>query len=122
MMPFVVAAAWAILTCFFWLIAASLASSASCVTFDGITFDDGSSEYWFGDVGKWQAVQAFAWLLFFSFLALPFCFYWHVVRRNDAGWRDGIYGKSFMWKDSSSKQGIGHTAAPAPAPTMTQAV
>jgi len=116
MMPFLIAGVWAILTCFFWLIAAALASSADCVTFDG-----GFSRLCFGDVGRWQAVQAFAWLLFFSFLALLVCFWWHVHRRSDAGWRDGIYGKSYLWQNSSSNsKGVGHAAAPAQ-PAMTQA-
>jgi len=81
-MTFAIANAWAILTCILWFIAGCVASSANCTSF-----------YWwwrvcFSSVPEWRAIEAFAWLSFIAFIALPFCL-WSDVKRCDMDWMDG---------------------------------
>lgn len=106
-MTFAIANAWAILTCILWFIAGCVASSANCTSF-----------YWwwrvcFSSVPEWRAIEAFAWLSFIAFIALPFCL-WSDVKRCDMDWMDGIYGRNFIGK---RKKGVQVAGISPPVPT-----
>ncbi|KAL7007647.1 hypothetical protein EMMF5_002723 [Cystobasidiomycetes sp. EMM_F5] len=110
-LPFLFAGIWVAFTWLLWLIAASLFSSADCVEFDD------SIIYCFGSVGRWQAIQAFAWLIWILFTLVPLAFWWHVYRRHDADLRDGVYGKNYIWKRAPGTHAGAGTKATQPGQT-----